>query len=320
MNSHEQAVGLFGNICRLRLQRLLSAGLLSIIPFADWGSNFFRGVTAIYSDNLQSQLPSLAASRYLNSAPLIWSFLRGSNRNHVQLIEAVPARCAQLLATGAVAAALVPVIEYQRMPNEVYAESAVCVGSKREVRSVVLVSGRDDLKEIRSIALDESSRTSATLIKVLFREFIGHEPEWQTFSPDLPRMLSAHDAALIIGDPAMTFDRAGLNVWDLASLWNQFTGLGFVFAMWMVRAEVLKALDEINFAAACVEGLANLDQISNEYSAILGLPAEELKLYLEENISFRIDDEMLRGLDLYFQLAQRHHLIDTVKALKTLPA
>jgi len=229
----------------------------------------------------------------------------------------VPARCADLLATANVSAALVPVIEYQRLTRDVYAVPDVCVGSRREVRSVVLVSRKDDIKEIRSVALDESSRTSATLIKILFREFIGHEPQWETYSPDLSRMLSSHDAALVIGDPAMTFDRTGINVWDLASLWNQFTGLGFVFAMWMVRAEAREALGGIDFAVARDEGLSNLDDIASEYSKVLGLQHSELKLYLQQNISFHIDDEMQAGLDLYFKLAQRHKLIDTVRPLKT---
>src|SRR6185437_7127976 len=83
-------------------------------------------------------------------------------------------------------------------------------------------------ENIRSVALDESSRTSATLVKVIFREFLDHEPEWTTRAPHLEQMLEQNDAALIIGDPGMTFPRRGLNVWDMASLWKQHTGLGFV--------------------------------------------------------------------------------------------
>ncbi|HZE68031.1 MAG TPA: menaquinone biosynthesis protein [Pyrinomonadaceae bacterium] len=272
----------------------------------------------IISVNLEFQLPRLAGSTYLNSAPLIWSFLHGSRRTQVQLIDAVPARCAALLAQGAVAAALVPVIEYQRT-TDVLLVPDICVGSQGEVRSVVLVSLRDDLKEIRSVALDDSSRTSATLINILFREFIGHEPVWESYSsPDLRRTLNVNDGALIIGDPAMTFNRAGLNVWDLASLWRQFTGLGFVFAMWMVRAQVRESLQAIDFSGACDEGLSQLEQIAKEYASSLSLPASELELYLRQNISFRMDASMRAGLDLYYELAQRHKLIDAVKPLKTL--
>ena len=130
----------------------------------------------------------LAASSYLNSAPLIWSFLNGSHRGSVDFVEAVPARCAQLLSESAVEGALIPVIEYQRIAGGSLVPD-VCVGSRKEVLSVVLVSKNKQLDSIRSVALDESSRTSATLVKIVFREFLDHEPEWTTRSPNLEEML-----------------------------------------------------------------------------------------------------------------------------------
>ena len=81
----------------------------------------------------------LAASSYLNSAPLIWSFLYGPHQGSIDFVEAVPARCAQLLADSSVEGALVPVIEYQRIAGGSLVQN-VCVGSRKEVLSVVLVS------------------------------------------------------------------------------------------------------------------------------------------------------------------------------------
>ncbi len=230
----------------------------------------------------------------------------------------MPARCATLLSRGEVEAALVPVIEYQRIPDLVVVPD-VCVGSKLEVRSVVLVSQKDDLKEIRSVALDESSRTSATLVKIIFAEFVGHQPSWATYSPDLSRMLAENDAALIIGDPGMTFGRSGVRVWDMASLWHQYTNLGFVFAMWMCRRNVIEQMRSIDFASARDEGLANLEQIVNTYEHSLGLTRSEIRTYLEDNISFRIDKKMLQGLNLYFELADKQDLIDRQKPLEFIP-
>src|SRR6476659_6220545 len=121
----------------------------------------------------------IAASSYLNTAPLIWSFTHGPARNAVELFtDTAPARCASMLASGEVDAALVPVIEYQRIPDIVIIPD-VCVGSKTAVRSVVLVTGKNNLKKVERVALDESSRTSAALVKILFREFLGFEPEWK---------------------------------------------------------------------------------------------------------------------------------------------
>src|ERR1044072_8246885 len=176
----------------------------------------------------------LAASSYLNSAPLIWSFLQGPHEGSVEFVEAVPARCAQLLSPSEVEGALIPVIEYQRIDGGLLVPN-VCVGSQKEGLSFVLVSKNKRLEDIRPVALDESSRTSATLVKIIFREFLDREPEWTTRAPNLEAMLEHNDAALIIGDPGMTFPRQGLNVWDMAGLWQKHTGLGFVFAMWMVR-------------------------------------------------------------------------------------
>src|SRR5437879_4392579 len=149
------------------------------------------------------RLPRIAASSYLNTAPLIWSFIHGSQRDAVELFtDRSPARCAEMLASDEVDAALVPVIEYQRIPDIVIVPD-VCVGSRSAVRSVVLVTRRNNLKKITRVALDDSSRTSVALVKIIFREFLGFEPEWRTSAPDLKSMLAEADAALIIGDPAM---------------------------------------------------------------------------------------------------------------------
>jgi chorismate dehydratase len=250
----------------------------------------------------------IAASTYLNSAPLIWSFLHGSKRGAVDFIDAVPARCAQLLSRNEVDAALVPVIEYQRIPGGALAPD-VCVGSQHEVLSVVLLSKNTQLENISTVALDESSRTSATLVKLIFREFLDREPQWTTRSPDLHEMLERNDAALIIGDPGMTFPRTGLKVWDMATLWRNYTGLGFVFAMWMVRDEGV----DIDFAGARDEGVTRIEEIVATYREKIPM---DLHKYLTENIVYRIDDSMQRGLQLYFDLAHKHRLIERVKPLR----
>jgi chorismate dehydratase len=257
----------------------------------------------------------LAASSYLNSAPLIWSFLTGPHRGRVDFVEAVPARCAQLLAQSSVEGALVPVIEYQRIAGGLLARD-VCVGSRKEVLSVVLVSKNKRLEEIRSVALDESSRTSATLVKIVFREFLQREPEWTTRSPRLEQMLEKNDAALIIGDPGMTFRRKGLNVWDMASLWREHTGLGFVFAMWMVRDDAGERARAVDFAGARDEGVAHIEEIVRSYQDKIPMSVEELRNYLTENIVFSVDESMERGLKLYFELALKHGLIDQLKPLR----
>lgn len=269
--------------------------------------------------NIQSsrhELPRIAASSYLNTAPLIWSFLHGTRQKKVRLItHTAPALCADLLARGEVEAALVPVIEYERIP-EILVVPGVCVGSHSAVRSVVLVSKYEDLKQIRRVALDDSSRTSQALVKIIFREFLEVEPNWEPCTPDLSVMMKTNDAALIIGDPAMKIPPEGFHVFDLASLWRRFTNTGFVFAMWMARASAAEEIRDLDFAGARDEGLEHLDEIANQYAAELGLTKSELVDYLRENICFNVDEDLQEGLELYFKLAHKHEIISHVPALK----
>jgi len=261
----------------------------------------------------RTDLPRIAASSYLNTAPLIWSFIQGTQREKVELLtDTAPARCAAMLERGEVDAALVPVIEYQRM-MDVLIVPGVCVGSRTAVRSVVLVTRRNNLKKVERVALDNSSRTSVALLKIIFREFLAFEPEWKSASPDLKSMLAEADAALIIGDPAMKVPRDQFHVFDLATMWREFTGFGFVFAMWMARRDALEKARSIDFAGARDEGLSNLDAIAKETESELGLTKEEIKSYLTENISFGMSEDMEQGLRLYYELAHKHKLIDSIK-------
>src|SRR6267154_5283307 len=266
--------------------------------------------------NRQEPLPRIAASSYLNTAPLIWSFIHGSQRDAVQLFtDKAPARCAEMLGNGEVDAALVPVIEYQRIPDVVIVPD-VCVGSRSAVRSVVIASKQNNLKKVKRVSLDDSSRTSVALVKIIFREFLGFEPEWQVAPPDLRTMLEHNDAALIIGDPAMKIPRDKLRVFDLATLWHEFTGLGFVFAMWMARTNSAEKILAIDLKAVRDEGLAHLDEIAAGYEDQAALSPAEIKDYLTGNIAFQMDEKMMKGLELYFELARKHKLIESAKTLE----
>lgn len=253
----------------------------------------------------------ISASSYSNTAPLIWSFLYGQQRGRVEIImDTAPAGSAQLLAEDRVDAALVPVIAYQYI-DDVRLVPDVCVGARRRVRSVCLVTRGEELSEVRSVALDHSSRTSVVLTKIIFREFVGFEPEWRESAPDVVAMLKHSDAALLIGDPALSMSdgQQKLRVFDLAELWHELTGLGFVFAMWMTK----RKKTSIDFAAARDEGLDHLDEIIANYQSDVSIDVPEMRTYLSENISYSIDESMQSGMELYFSLAARHGLIGNVK-------
>lgn len=229
--------------------------------------------------------------------------------------DAAPAHCADLLRREQVEAALVPIIEYQRIAG-VRVVPDVCVGSHRAVRSVILVSKHDDLKNVRRVALDSSSRTSQALVKIIFREFLNFEPQWESNTPNLQAMMESNDAALLIGDPAMKIPPEAFHVFDLASLWHKFTGTGFVFAMWMVRAGAAEAIGGLDFAGARDEGLEQVGRIISQYENDVPLSREEIRKYLTDNITFNVDESLEQGMRLYFELAHNHGLIEINKPLE----
>lgn len=255
----------------------------------------------------------ISASSYSNTAPLIWSFLYGSMRGRYELIlDNAPARSAELLREKRVDAALVPVIEYQRIPK-VFLVPDVCVGAAEKVRSVCLVTKGAEPENVKTLALDISSRTSVALTKIIFREFLGFDPVYQKAKPDLKKMLENADAALLIGDPALSIadSKDRLRKFDLVEIWREFTGFGFIFAMWMSANRKCG----IDFPAARDEGLIHLDEIISNYETQIPLKREDFKTYLSQNISYTISDPMQKGLELFFELAHKNDLIEDIKSL-----
>ena len=260
----------------------------------------------------------LAASNYSNSAPLIWSFWKGSKNREVEYLpDAAPAKCAEMLANGAVEIALTPVIEYQRIEDALIVPQ-VCVGAREQVKSVILVTKGEDLREAKSIALDVSSKTSVALTSIIFKEFFERAPKFVSREPDVEKMLAKHDAALLIGDPALRVDRKKYRVSDVAEIWREFTGKGFVFAFWLARKTSAAEARSIDFVRARDEGLGRIEEIIDFYLPQVMLGRNDFRRYLTENISYTLDDELLEGLQLYYRLAHKHNLIPAIKPIQFL--
>ncbi len=255
---------------------------------------------------------------FLNSVPLGWGFLQGSYRDTFQLLFDVPSECARHLESGQADVGLIPVIEYQRIGGlRVLPE--ISISSKREVRSVLFVCSKP-LLEVRRVAVDTSSRTSAALLEIILRTFYRRdEIVFEPHRPEPAEMLEKYDAALIIGNPALRVPNRPLHVVDLAAEWNRFTGLPFVFAVWAVRAGVELGEAASVFYASRREGLEQLDGIARSYSERLGLPREEVEVYLREHLDYGLDGENLRGLETFFQLAGELGLIEAPRPLRFYP-
>src|SRR5262249_26848862 len=193
----------------------------------------------------------ISAISFLNTAPLMWDFEHNESARslaqYFQLDYTVPSRCAEQLKEGSADIGIIPVAAYTFIPDLVVIPE-VAIAAKKAVRSILLIS-KVPAEKIRSVATDDSSRTSAALVEIYLRKFVGVNPGFSRQAPDLAAMLKWHDAALLIGDAALQAETRGYFVYDLAEQWQHWTGRPFVFAFWAIRQASLSAVPaEVNLA------------------------------------------------------------------------
>jgi len=257
---------------------------------------------------------------YLNAAPLHYGFKHGLGFEHFHLKFQVPSQCAERLREGQVDAGMISSIEYLRIPG-LKIVPGLCIASPRRVRSVVVLS-KVPPEEIRTLALDTSSRTSVVLSQILLRERYGVTPEPVDMAPDQAAMLAKCDAALLIGDVAMRARREGLLVLDLAEEWHAWTGLPFVFALWLVRADAPELMVPGGagpfFHKSLEMGRQNLSAIVDEAWRTIGWTKPELREYLTENISYSLGEAERESLALFYEKAVKHGFAPELKPLRFL--
>jgi len=222
--------------------------------------------------------------RYLNARPLIEAYDGDVLFEH-------PAELADRLAAGELDVALVPAYEALRHP-ECTAVDGVAIASRGPVWSVILAyHGR--LEDIRHVALDPASRTSAHLCKVFFAEWGGHTPEYL-------REPVSDAARLLIGNQAIEFreqHERDFHILDFGEEWLRRTGLPFVFAVWLIRPEVKNApkVADVFREIAC----RGREKIQERHTGFA------LK-YLTENIRFDVGAEEKCGLERFRELLCQH--------------
>jgi chorismate dehydratase len=259
-------------------------------------------------------MPALRLSvvQYLNTVPLVWGMLHGEQRGKFELQLSVPSGCADAIAQRQADVGIVPSIEYQRLDG-VEILPGMSIASKREVKSVVLLS-KMPLAKVQTVALDESSRPSAALVRILMHKFYSRRVSFSPAAPEPGEMLRRADAALLIGDPALTY-RGPAAVYDLAGEWRKFTGLPFVFALWMGHSGAGLSRHVAEFTASLDFGLAHIDDIAAEYAPKLGMTPSAVKVYLTRNIDYSLDEENQQGLKLFYKLAHEVGIIPAEKEL-----
>ena len=239
---------------------------------------------------------------FVNAWPVTWGFLRGAIEGFLPITD-VPSACADRLARGEVQAGIIPAIEAARIPG-VRIVRGVGIAAWERVRSVLLVS-RVPFERVRSVALDTSSRSSAAMTRILLADLYGASPEYHRAVPELPRMLASADAALLIGDPALTADISGLRVLDLAEGWRRLTGLPLVTAVWAVRRDVAPE----PFLWSRDYARPRIREIVEAAVERTGLDRRLLTEYFEMNLHYDFDAEDERGLAEFYRRAAAHALI-----------
>jgi chorismate dehydratase len=254
----------------------------------------------------KNKRPRISAISYLNTAPLMWDFEHGAAAASFDISYTVPSRCASQLKEGTADIGIIPAAAYATIPG-LTVLPGVAIASRREVRSILLVS-RVPRRQIRTVALDNSSLTSVALVKVLFARHWGGNPGFVSRAPDIDQMLEDNDAALLIGDPALKVDRSRYHTYDLAEEWIRFTGRPFVFAFWAVRQAALTEFSRsLDWAATFQEsrdhGLepGSLDRIAREWSTRLDLMESDIRRYLTLNIHYSLDPDCVEGLQQFYR-------------------
>jgi chorismate dehydratase len=265
----------------------------------------------------------ISAISYLNTAPLMWDFRRG--HPDFDISYTVPSRCAAELARGSADIGIIPAAAYVHIPDLAIIPG-IAIASKSAVRSILLVS-KVPIEKVRSVALDNSSLTSVSLVQILFAKWWGTRADFVSAAPDLRKMLEQHDAALVIGDTALQVDRAQFLTYDLAEEWIKFTGKPFVFAFWAVRQDAVNAQSsDLNLAKIFQHSRDNglkaesLNAIAHEWAARLNLSESDVNSYLTKNISYDLDRECLDGLTLFYQYAEQCNLLLDPPPLRFLEA
>jgi len=262
-------------------------------------------MTTLQLNSLTQQL-HIGAVSYLNSRPLIEGL--GSLLPSANLVLDYPSRLADSLAAGRLDVALIPSIEYFRQPGYEVVSDA-CVAARGEVLSVKLYC-RVHPGAIRRLALDEGSRTSAALTKVILADRYGVIPETEPLRMESTTLDSTADAVLLIGDRAMHNPAESfVEVMDLGQVWYEWTGLPFVFAMWVARQDVNTDGVDDALSHARDLGLERIAEIAAEEAPRLGLAESVALNYLTKNLHYHLTSAERSGLKLFCELAAQHNLV-----------
>ncbi len=255
---------------------------------------------------------------YLNCAPVYGAVDRGIVPLDAELVSGVPSALNRGIAEGTIDVSVVSAVEYAREAGKYLLLPDLAISCDGAVRSVMLFSTRpaQELAGHR-VLVSRSSMTSVALLELLFEHVWQARPDFipgDAEADDLRRDQSPVAARLVIGDAALMLrhpahpvarahGREYPYVYDLGEEWKRWTGLPFVFAVWVARREV-QVRDALQVHGALMEsrnwGLAHLEQLATEASAPSQLPAAVVHEYLA-GLDYGLGLEYLEGLSEFFR-------------------
>lgn len=221
-------------------------------------------------------------------------------KDEVDLFIDYPSKIAAMLLNNEMDIGLVPVAIIPEM-KEHYIISDFCIGSVREVASVCLFS-EVPINKIETILLDYQSRTSVALLKILIKEYWKINVKFEETSENYQSKISGTVAGLVIGDRALQQRKISPYIYDLGLEWKKFTGLPFVFAAWISNKKPEENFIK-NFNEANAFGLNQIDKVikENHYKAF------DLRHYYTDCISFDLDENKKKGLELFLGKIKMNH-------------
>lgn len=243
--------------------------------------------------------PEISLVSYWNTLPFLYGLEETGmvDQFHIQLD--IPSVGGRKLLLGEVDIALTPVVALNRLP-QAHVITDYCIGADGDVRTVCLFS-HVPLEEVRTIYLDGHSMTSVQLVRLLLADK-GLSPELSAMQIGNASAISGNSAALVIGDKAFSWHGKFPHMIDLSSAWKEMTGLPFVFATWVSRYKVSESLEQ-GLNQAFEYGLSHLEEVAGKY-ANNEISPEELLVYFNKHISYNLDDEKKKGMDLFLQMVK----------------
>lgn len=250
----------------------------------------------------------ISAVSYLNSTPFIYGINHSEIKNEIDLSLDIPAVCAQKLISGNVDIGLVPVAVMPELKKS-YIITDYCIGAIGKVNSVLLLSNVP-INEIKTILLDYQSRTSVKLCQLLCKEYWKVNPGFLSTNENFENDILGNTAAVVIGDRALLLRDKFKYAYDLSQAWYDMTALPFVFACWVANKKIEADFISL-FNNALKNGVQHIDNVILEENE-LALSTEEKRKYLKNYISFDLDADKRKGLDLFFKYqADNHYFLNT---------